>query len=562
MYRLLIVDDEPYITDGLVELFTGLDYLELDVYCAYSSAQALNWMKKVKIDIVLTDICMPEMDGLALQKEVNSRWPRCRVIFLTAHSDFEYVKSAMLNNFSDYVLKTEGDAAIIKAVRKAIKEIDNEINNENILRKAKEDIERVMPILRKEYLLDLLHGAEISPKEHIEFFEQAQMELSPEQPVLLLIGHLDKWGKCIRIVEKNHKLYELNNIVNEYLGISVTLSSCVYEGTAIVWFIQPRLYNTADTFVNDWCNETWQRTISFVHGTLDSIQEKCRELTGISLSFIADSQQTEWNKLYERFNSMMFMLDQGFNSGGEIIIAGDKRKPSDELVLPYSTTSPELKVDLQLKKLDLLKSYLSKGEHTKFFDIYDQIMGSLKEIKQDNRMTEMEVFYSLAALFITFINRWNLWGRLKEDIDLSRLTRFEDHSSFDDFSNYFRELAYLILQYRSDSQATSTNQIISLINRYIEENIGGDLSLVRLAELVYFNPVYLSRLYKQVTGKNLMDYITEVKFNKCIELLKQKDKKIHEIASDVGFKTPSYFTRFFKKLADMTPQEFRDTLFG
>lgn len=80
-YRILIVDDEPFIVNGLAELCLGAEFLELEVYKAYSSSEALGWLKRAKMDIVLSDIKMPGLNGLALQKEISRQWPHCKVIF-------------------------------------------------------------------------------------------------------------------------------------------------------------------------------------------------------------------------------------------------------------------------------------------------------------------------------------------------------------------------------------------------------------------------------------------------------------------------------------------------
>ena len=560
MYRLLIVDDEPFITDGLVELFQGLDHLQLDIYSAYSAMDALSWLKKVKIDIVLTDICMPDMNGLELQDEVNSRWPRCRMIFLTAHSDFEYVKSAMRNDGTDYLLKTEGDGAIIKAVKKAIKSINNEIKNENIISKAKDDLERVLPILQKEYLLDILHGAETSLHERREHFNQLQLELLVNQPILLLLGRVDVWDPGITISERNKKLYGVHNVVNEYLEISTQIISIHYEGSTIIWFIQPRLRET-DNKQETYDSATWQRTISFVQGTLDSIQDKCKELMNLSLSFVVESQPIDWKDLYERFTAMRFMLNKGFGLDREILLVDSYKQKQDSSHSIYSPIArQQFQIDIQLRKLELLKNYFENGDKEKFVEIYNEMMGCIKQMEYDMQIVIIEIYYSLVAFFIPYINRWNLWGDIAYEIDLNKLTKMEVHTSFEDTATYFQELALIIFRYRSDSQISSTNKVILYINSYIEEDVGKDLSLIRLSELVHFNPTYLSRLYKQVTGKTLSEYITEVKFNKSIEMLKQSDIKIHEIATEIGFKTPSYFTRFFKKISKVTPQEYRDSL--
>ncbi len=81
MYRLLIVDDEEIITDGLYEVFSSYNPEQLDVYKAYSATEALEWLARSRIDIILTDIAMPGMNGLELIEKVQNFWPKCKVVF-------------------------------------------------------------------------------------------------------------------------------------------------------------------------------------------------------------------------------------------------------------------------------------------------------------------------------------------------------------------------------------------------------------------------------------------------------------------------------------------------
>ncbi len=81
MYRLLIVDDEEIITDSLYDVFCSLLPDELDVCKAYSGTEAIEWMSRTRIDIVLTDISMPGLNGLELIERIQGYWPRCKVIF-------------------------------------------------------------------------------------------------------------------------------------------------------------------------------------------------------------------------------------------------------------------------------------------------------------------------------------------------------------------------------------------------------------------------------------------------------------------------------------------------
>lgn len=101
---------------------------------------------------------------------------------------------------------------------------------------------------------------------------------------------------------------------------------------------------------------------------------------------------------------------------------------------------------------------------------------------------------------------------------------------------------------------------IQKVQDYVLNNLGENLSLNSLADMVYFNPKYLSRLFKQATGSNLSDYIYDKKLARAKELLRQSHIKVHEIAKAVGYSSGPYFTKFFKKGASMTPQEYRDSI--
>jgi two-component system response regulator YesN len=98
MYRLLVVDDVPIIVDGLSELLLEEETFDVEVYKAYSGIEALEILMKNKIDIVLSDIKMPYMEGIALLQEIKAQWPNCKVIFLTSYNADENYSSRVKGN--------------------------------------------------------------------------------------------------------------------------------------------------------------------------------------------------------------------------------------------------------------------------------------------------------------------------------------------------------------------------------------------------------------------------------------------------------------------------------
>ena len=157
MYRILIVDDEPIIVDGLYNLFLYYTEPELEVHKAYSASQALSLLNELRIDIVLSDIKMPGMNGLEMLKEIQTRWPFCHVIFLSGYSEFEYIQSAMELGADSYVLKSQGDEAVLAAVQKSLSLLDREYTDSTWSIKLKEEFKNARPILRKDFLWKVLN---------------------------------------------------------------------------------------------------------------------------------------------------------------------------------------------------------------------------------------------------------------------------------------------------------------------------------------------------------------------------------------------------------------------
>lgn len=144
MYRLLIVDDEPNLVEGLCEYLASVVSEETDILKAYSGQEALQIMHKYSVDLLIVDIQMPEMTGLELINKVEQIYPCCSVIFLTGYSNFEWIQKALRHPICvDYILKTEGDQVIGEAVLKQLQRIEMVSSGEELLRRVAVQAEKM-----------------------------------------------------------------------------------------------------------------------------------------------------------------------------------------------------------------------------------------------------------------------------------------------------------------------------------------------------------------------------------------------------------------------------------
>ncbi len=103
-----------------------------------------------------------------------------------------------------------------------------------------------------------------------------------------------------------------------------------------------------------------------------------------------------------------------------------------------------------------------------------------------------------------------------------------------------------------------SKDVLVQIKQYIEEHFMENITLQQLSEIFYLHPNYLSRLFKEKSGKKFVDYLTGVRMENAKELLAHSSLKINDIGPMVGYETPKYFRKIFKETTGMTPKEYRD----
>jgi two-component system, response regulator YesN len=446
MYRLLIVDDEPVIVNGLVQLFQEQTRLELDVCKAYSAKEALEIAMRVKLDILVSDIRMPHKNGLQLIDEITYYWPHCRIIFLTGYSEFDYVHEALRKNVDNYILKTEGIDPIFQAVQVASSKLDEENRRRIQAEKAKVHFQIAEPLLKRELIRKVLNGEAARSLLSESRYEEVEFCIDVGQPAFFILGRIDGASESkTKDVAHAVQMTFINDLPNSFACEHVILDDALQ-----VWLLQPDV-ELRDRFRGDAQeNELhWHGVMSYMRGILELVQNECEELLGVHVSFgISGNLQDQWDTSGQQLDILRSMLQSRAALGQNMVI-----------------------VNIEKAK-------------------------ELEETNQD-------------------------YDRFKQD-----------DMKFD---------------------------VIDRIHKYIMEHLSGDVSLTAIAEEVHFNPSYLSRYYKQLTGHNLLEYIQAKKLEGALHLMLHTNMKLQEIATRLGFESPSYFTTFFKKKMGVSPQEYRNT---
>lgn len=539
MYRLLIVDDEEIITDSLYEVFHQLMPEKLDVCRAYSGKEALGWMSRTRIDIVMTDIRMPGMNGLELTESILSLWPRCRIIFLTGYSEFDYAYKAIQMPNVRYLLKTEGYDKVTETVREVIREIESSNHMNVLLEQSREQIEALEYMEQTEFFRQLVEDSRSfgSNKEQLgEDFGQLNIRMGPSLPVVLALGRISHTAGKVYTLKKD-ALQSVRFIWNSFIGDQIQSIGIVDKHGDMLWFLQSKS-SAEDIFEN--------RLLLYLEGTLELIQEACLKSLGLAVSFTISGFFCEWDAVTGQYERLRQLQQLRLGDGISMIVK-DRLEPIESSISRDGAAPSD--------KADRIKVHLEAGREDEFLKELDELSKSVLK-GDDNIQNAAQAYYSVALVLLANMERLGLQTQIGER---EKLLRLDGHVSIKDAFLYLKQTAEDIFQFKRMDDRDKTTHVIDRICQYIEEHLGEDVSLVHLAEVHFFNPSYLSRLFKQERGINLSEYIEKCRIRRAKELLRDGDLKVREVALLVGYDAAHSFTRFFKKTTGLTPQEYRDS---
>ncbi|WP_138754170.1 response regulator transcription factor [Paenibacillus sinopodophylli] len=548
MAKLLIVDNEKVIVDGLVVYFTDLKMDGLEVYGVNSGKEAIQLLERTKIDVILSDIRMPSMSGLELQSEVGLRWPRCKIIFLSGYDDFEFVQQAVRGGASNYILKTEGYEVIARSVAEVLAQQLESSRFEQLFAESRQQLIASLPLMRKELLCEILLGDPSSLNTRTKQFNQLQIKLDSEAKVLLVIARVDDWRGISAPSDRTLLLYSIQNIADEYLNTFVQHYSCSYESSRMVWFIQPK--PTLDAGERA---ELERRSLLFVQHSIEDIQLTCRNLLKITLSFAVGGSLVGWSHTQEQFEALKLLLNVGLGTYQEVIML----EAHSLVAVNKSENSAAIKHSISYL-VHKLQNYLENGERNEFYTLLAEVLRLPDSSKPELDSTKMEIALSLGGVFLSAINRWGLYQETVKTLNMDILFRMDVRRGWKEYRDYFNQLADVLFASKSSKREDQVNDIVEKIQTYVVEHLDGDLSMTRIGSVFGHHPYYLSRLYKQMTKVSLQDYITNTRLDKAKQLLRNSELRIQDISKAVGFLSEGYFYRFFKKTVGLTPNDFRE----
>lgn len=537
MYKLMIVDDEPFIADGLAELFEQLSEISFEVFTAYSAPDALARLDQIRMDIVISDIKMPKMSGIEMLEQIKKRWSRCHVIFLTGYSDFSYVQSALSCGADAYLLKGQSDEEIIAAVMQSIRAIEKEYSSDCLQVRIREEYERALPILQKDFISRVLREPYTESCANLQnMLEHLRLPMLAVEPMMLVGARMDAGTEPSASTAE--LCIKMDAIFCEYMHSKANTFSYFDEHGHLFWFLQ-RKANLPD----------YDFFLSGIVGTLENVQSACQK-TGLPVSFVWDSALYDWQQLsvaYERLRSaLIFLLD----AKSELVLC-DIHSFSK-----LSEDANKIPAHLQSKRIQDLHASLECGQREDYIVGVDHFITQIQDSADPLR--QFSAYHGLCTFLLELIEQSGQKNQYLQYFGSFTVFSTPYSQWTPRIAEEFRKIAIFLFDNCNNKQEQHTHHVIHMLHQYIAEHLSEDLTLSTLAAQVYLNPVYLSRVYRQSTGQKLSEYVLTCRIAEAQKLLRNQNTKINEIALQVGFDSAAHFSRVFKKRTSFTPAEYRE----
>lgn len=526
--KLLIVDDEQMIRDGLALGFPWQAWGYDLVGTAGHGREALELVASKSPDVVLTDIRMPVMDGIALMNELDGMAFEGQVVIISGYSDIDYYKKAIEYKVFDYVLKPTSDEEVAAVFERLAAKMFRDKADREKMSRMKAMLDESIPVMKGNFLTALLDG-DIKDKatvgQKLYFFNY---DLTLEGYCVCTISYetTDK-GQPSDVFYDEHQCAQQQYIVRY-------LNSALAPHVPSVFFISThqRLLGLCDT-----------KDVKKVKRRLTEAANDLQEKKGLYLIIgISDGSED-----IEQIGCQQERANQAHLS---LMIEEDSN------IRIYEAAEGEgamyFQKEVQVK--EVFKQVLaSEGEGP-----IDDIEAFFRFYKRPDKGDIDHIDTVCYMIYAEFYRAGIRYGLVTEGDDchqfkekVAALTRISSKKAL-------LYEAIWALKGRLDSKRSAKDCLIIEMEAFMLRHLSDvNLSLTMMADKFNRNPAYLSAMYKKHTGMNIQDYIKTKRLSRAKVHLRTTALKIYEIAEKVGYSDPSYFNRIFRKDTGMSPIEFR-----
>ncbi len=531
LYKIMIVDDEEEVRKAIVK---KMDWESLGFEVAADAENGIEALEKAEtldLDVILTDIKMPFMDGLELGRVLQEKHSPIKLILFSGFDEFEYAKEAIRLNVIEYVLKPVNAEELAQVLARVKGELDTMMAENRSLERLKKSYEEMLPMIRERFLTDFVRG----------LFEEGDVEGHLEE--LQIPGrekrfHLAAVARVGRPPEGNRTTRE-----QEMLRISAGKfleEQVLADFAPVIW--------TYKTYLILIISMDREQEASGLLDILESACRKCQRIFGVSLTVGLGGTGEGYQRIPESYREAFSALEyRAILGSGRVICYQDV---DDSVSAPVCFGSEEAAL--------LTKAATFGGGEEK--KVRAAVEAIVERAEETDALARNEQLYMI-GLLNTVTQIVEKYGLSMEQVVghggnyLELITAFQ---SAGELSGWLFDTCMNLSLAIEEKRALTTRNTVDEAREYIERNYADPgLSVDRICQELHLSPSYFSTIFKQETGSSYVNYLTEVRLAKAVELLQTTEDKTYLIASKVGYPEANYFSYVFKKRFGVSPTKYR-----
>ena len=504
MYQIMLVEDEMLVRDSMAQNTNWEKFGFAPPHVFENGRQALEQLESVLPDVVITDICMPFVDGLELAKQVNEKFPETIIVVLTGFSEFSYAQKAIRYHVHDYLLKPVSPKEFDQLLENLSAELSRRENRQGLYSRAVMADE----VLKDRFFQSLLQPGPVG--ELPEATQAAGVEFDGRFHAVALAA----LTQCAEGLEAQGQRAAQSCAPAQFRMLEDQHAMLVVSGD-----------ETAELMARTAAGARHLRAAmqeAELHAPI-GIGGACAGLEGLRRS----AQEAQ------------HALGYAFSTGETILFDPELRKSSGSLQTDDCPTAAQIANTLQ------------SGSGSRALEL----TGTLFTCMRRRRIHESEcrpVLQRLQILMASHLTREQLQrapvmllpqqGYALEEVRLS-VERFEGY----------------ILQCQSQHNDTPAARCGRLAVAYINDHYAdSELKLPDLLEHLGVSRSYFSTVFKEKTGQSFVEYLTNLRMEKAKEYLRETGLCTYEIAERIGFADPHYFSLTFRRRTGTTPRQYRE----
>ena len=534
MLRVFLAEDETIIRETLRDTVPWARCGYTFVGEAGDGEMALPLIQQTRPDVLITDIRMPFMDGLALSKLVLQEFPQMKVIILSGYDDFEYAQTAIGLGVERYLLKPITKSTLIKVLEEVREKIQGERAQQNYLAQFRQEAQDYEQYARRRFLERVVAG-QLSVQEIYEQAEKLDLDLRAKAYNLALVSAMPESGSASESYSEP--------------------GARIRDGMVAHFLKHP------EYILFRWNLTSFAVLLLERQENMEAIMDRCvRKVQELYQTF---GPELNWYVAMGTPTRRLSALPGCFEEVSRLWayrhILPEQHILTAQTVKSLTGTGSDHDLSgLDMNKVNptMLTGVLQNASAQEIPSFVDEYAHSLEDALESGPFCQ---YLMLSARFTATQFVENLGMEQKEYLgNLSCLGMVGQQISIDDLKRYMSDILLQAIRLRDRVTGSQYKVQLKQAIRYIDEHYRSeDISLNRVAKEVDLSPNYLSAVFSQEMGTTFVEYLTAKRMEKARELLRSSDLRSGEIAAAVGYKDSHYFSFLFKKTQGCTPRDYR-----